>query len=111
MRASISPLSARYCVLRSVNSMGSHLALEFFDFLLDRLVLGKLALQEARRSAHLHARALGRQVVRVGELVVAVPEVAHLDEAALEERAHAEVDLTEAYAERLRKLALRKFGI
>src|SRR6266513_1573250 len=111
MRASISRLSARYCALMSVNSMGAHLALELFNFLLDRLVLLDLASQEARRGADLFPRALRRQVIRVGELVVAVAKIAHLDEAPLEQRAQAEVDLANAHAELPGELALRELGV
>src|SRR4051812_8633363 len=110
MRPSISRLSARYCVFRSVNSI-AYLPLQLFDFLLDRLVLRQLPLQEAGGRAHLLARPLGREVVRVGELVVAVPEVAHLDQAAPEQRAQAEVHLADAHAELARELALRQLGV
>src|SRR5678815_817543 len=106
MRASISRLSTRYCAFRSVNSIALYLLPQLFDFLLDGFVLRVLALQVAGGRAHLLARPLGRQVVRVCELVVAVPEVAHLDQAPVEQRAQAEVDLAHAHPQLAGQLAL-----
>src|SRR5690348_5687426 len=85
MRASISAFSTRYCAFRSVNSIAPYLSLQFLDFLLHRLVLLQLALQEPRGGADFLASTLRRQVVGVGELVVAVAEVLHFDQAAREQ--------------------------
>src|SRR5262245_44954166 len=111
MRASTSALRTLYCAFRSVNSIRPYLPLQFFDFLLGRLVLGELAFQEARRGADLFPCPFRRQVVRVGELVAAVPEVLHLHQAAREQRPQTEIHLADAHAELVRELALRQLGV
>src|SRR5687768_6445810 len=120
MRASTDFLRARYCAFRSVNSIspspslgmsGVDFASQFFDFPLELLVLRHLSLQKAGGCAHLLLGPLGGEVVGVRELVLAVAEIADLEEALVQQGAQAEVDLADADAELLGEPPLGDFRV
>ena len=84
---------------------------QFRDLLADRFVLSDFPLQEADGDARPFPDAMGRQNVNVGALVAAVEEGVGLEDALIDQRLEAEIDLAKADAELARDLALADRGV
>src|ERR1041385_5708410 len=105
--AVVRPSAMRARLLRALRAAGlDHLAAQALDLLGERLVLVHLAAQPADRDARLLLEAGRREVVHVGGLVLAVAEVARLEQALLHQGADAEVDLAQADPQRIGQLTL-----
>lgn len=81
---------------------------QFGDLVLQRLVFPDLDLQEAGGQFGLGRDAGRGQQIRVRQLVLAVAEVLHLDQALVQQGANAVVGFAQAYAQGLRQVALAK---
>ena len=87
------------------------LAPQFLDLAPQGLVFTQLDPQKTGRELGLGGDPRGRQQVGVGELVLAVAEVLHLDQPLVQQGADAVVGLAQAHAQGLGQLALAEAGI
>ena len=85
--------------------------LECFNFQLQCVVLGHLALQKAAGQCHLFCNALGGEQINVLELVLAFLKIAHLHKALVHEGLEAIVEPANAHAQLVCQLALGQVWI
>ena len=88
-----------------------NLAPQLFNFFFEGLIFRDLACKEMRRRPGFFGDTAVGQKVNVGLLVLAVPEVVGLDQAFVDQRLQAVVNLAEADAERAPEAALAHLWI
>jgi hypothetical protein len=76
-----------------------------------RLVFGRLAIEEARGRERLLGQPLPREEVHIGLLIIAVLEVIGLDQTPFHQGLQAVIHPAQAYAELARQLALADLGL